>query len=268
MASAPMPTNSIKPIFSDEEAKIINNYFEKLYKIQSQNLWSKNYSSNYLTIKDLEYVMYFFIDKVLHYEGLTNTNKNSSISKTFKNSFKKLFTKKNKILPKITKQHNNNNNNNNKKNNGLKSNKDELFEFTYYLNEVIEEYKAILERQNSQQLEELRELLDSIILHLINKFILNLNYFNKTELKNTLNKKTFIFMPDKYLKTILDELEAKRFLGKSSTYNTSQQKGISKNNIAMLEHYKKVVGKLPPVYPGQLAQNYLITNTKMKELYI
>ena len=145
-----------------------------------------------------------------------------------------------------------------------------LFEFTNYLDEVIEEYKAILNRQNLEELkklEELEELLNSIILYLISNFILKSIYFKQTESIKTLTNKTFIFMPDKYLTTILDELETKRILGKGITHSTSQQKGISQNNTAMLERYMKVVGKLPPVYPGQLEQNYLTTNTQMKELY-
>jgi len=66
MASASMPSNSgITPIFSDEEAKTINDYFQNLFRKQHLNLWSTKKTQNYFTIKDLDSLHTFILNKII-----------------------------------------------------------------------------------------------------------------------------------------------------------------------------------------------------------
>lgn len=187
MASASMPSNSsITPIFSDEEAQKINDYFAKLIKIQRENLWSGKYTQNYLTIKDLDFLDTFIGEKLLEDHKSDGTNSNS---------------------PNIIK----------------------ISDFWILFDNIIQNYKVnilgkkrnnitiknnIKELNNSGK-KELISIINSLIDNLIKKIILNPIYFNQTQLSSTLSGKSFIFMKDDELQSILNELDEKRILNKS-----------------------------------------------------
>jgi hypothetical protein len=127
MASATIPSNSgITPIFSDEEAKRINDYFKNLYILQSK----KQLVRNYLTIQDLK----FLIDML-----------NNSID---------------------NKKNNNKKNNNKKNNNNYKINKKNIKDLCVLFLSIIDKYNKNSDEDIKQQIKTLKKILiEQIILN-------------------------------------------------------------------------------------------------------
>ena len=191
MASASMPSNSdIKPIFSDVEAKIINDYFKQLY----ENL------KVYLTIQDLE-----FLINMLN-NSIDNKNNNNNNKKTQKNKNKN----KNK----------NNNHTKNKNNNNKIKNKSHIkFFFTFALFAIKVYKNKILniktnnninnknnKNNNKKELkEETKDTIKTIKKYLIEKIILNPKYFNQSIIQQKEQEfviKDFIFADEDLIETL------------------------------------------------------------------
>jgi len=200
MASAIMPSNSdIKPIFSDVEAKRINDYFEELFIIQWKNLWDSKYSYNYLTIKDLEFFNDFigekFLENVKEIAPTKNKTNNTDLSNFWILFDNTIQSYKVNILGE--KKRNNikvNNNNNNKK--------------------II--IKNNIEELNNSSKTELIKKINSLIKRLIQNFILNPKYFNQKNLSKTLQNKSFYIFKDDKVDELLAEIENNRYMEKQT----------------------------------------------------
>jgi len=180
MASASMPSNSgITPIFSDEEAKTINDYFQNLFKKQHLNLWSTKKTQNYLTITDLDFLHSFILKNIIDIEIKDITEQ----EKIKKDKFYDFFLFFDNIIKSYKVNILNEKINNNNKNNS----------------------KITILNNNSET--DLISIINSTISILIEKFILNPEYFNQKDLSITLSGKSFIFMKNDELKSILDNLE-------------------------------------------------------------
>lgn len=288
MASSASSTSSSKPepIFNDEESDAIDNYFAKLIREQDRNGWkhSNNYYQSrnyYLQLKDLQYIIQFFTDKIAIHERLMSTKKKPSISKSIKGSLKKLskklslpkLMKKNRILSITTR----NNNNTDLKN---KQNIDKLIKITHALSEVIQEYETVFNIKSAEYKMEFLNYIDTIIFKLIKEFILNKDYFNQQYLKTRLiyNKEpmTFIFMIDEYLEYILAIVENERMLKKDTNKSKKRSKQIQTiinkqeqnkaANESVVNRHKAVLGKRPLVYPGQIPNTKEMDEEKYKIL--
>ena len=188
MASASMPSNSgITPIFSDEEAKTINDYFQNLFRKQHLNLWSTKKTQNYLTITDLDFLHSFILKNIIDIEIKDITEQ----EKIKKDKFYDFFLFFDNIIKSYKVNILNEKINNNNKNNS----------------------KITILNNNSET--DLISIINSTISILIEKFILNPEYFNQKDLSITLSGKSFIFMKNDKLKSILDNIDSKRFLSRA-----------------------------------------------------
>ena len=227
MASASMPSYSgIKPIFSDVEAEIINDYFKQLY----ENL------KVYLTIQDLE-----FLINMLN-NSIDNKNNNNNNKKTQKNK------NKNK----------NNNHTKNKNNNNKIKNKTHIkFFFTFALFAIKVYKNKILniktnnninnknnKNNNKKELkEETKDTIKTIKKYLIEKIILNPKYFNQSIIQQKEQEfviKDFIFADEDLIK----ELE--------------------KSNINNINNINNTSGPIPLVFPSVPTKQ--IPESKVKKI--
>ena len=234
MASASMPRNSsITPIFSDKEAENINNYFNNLIRTQSRNLWSSENPSNYLTIEDLVFFNNFISEKILQVDKLYNNNNSKSQNIKKLNSFRILFD------------------------NTIQS---------YKVNILGEKNKNNIKELNNSSKTELISIITSLIHILIKDYILNPTYFNQTQIFIKLLDKSFIFIKDDELKSILDNIDSNRFLRQSrqsmknaGAQHVATQEAIKASQAAIVKQQAVQAGKhivnnvINKSLPGRLA---------------
>lgn len=256
MASA----STTEPIFNDTESDAINEYFATLIRNQSLNGWSANYSTNYLQLKDLEYLHDFIAGKI-------NNKKNLSVKGSFTTSLKKIFTKKKrKIVPKT-------NNNNNKT---RKTNKDELLKVTNVLSFIIKRIKT----NNTDLIDvEFITLINETIDSLITNIILSDVYFKQKELSKTFITSTtrshipFNFITDSFLTYNIDYLDSIKRLQKDTQKTQKMlikpqniQLNSQTNNMSdLFQNFKKTFGR--QAVANNTTMSLKEHNSKMIELY-
>jgi hypothetical protein len=199
MASSSKP----EPIFNVEDSNAINDYFVKLIREQSMNGWFAKFRTNYLQLKDIEYLHDFIGTKLLELDKPYNKNNQDS-------PYIKKLSKFYSLVDTIIQDYNVNILGMKKRNNITINNSNIIIK------------NNITELKNNNSKTELISIINSFIKILINEFILNPIYFNQKDLKNTLTNKPFAFIKDDDLKKEQDQIVKDTFLSKTKLLMESQ----------------------------------------------
>jgi hypothetical protein len=173
--------------------------------------------SNYLTIENLDFFNNFIGEKLLQVDKLYNNNNSKSRNIKKLNNFWILFD------------------------NTIQS---------YKVNILGEKNKNNIKELNNSSKTELISIITSLIHILIKEYILNPTYFNQTQLFRTLLDKSFIFIKDDELKSILDNIDSKRFLSIarasmeiSGPQHVATQKALEASQAAIVKQQAVQAGK-------------------------